>query len=123
MSPLALTPIAALTQQDLLQTSAASGTKEALLVVLASCVVGFIFLVWAAFFYTRRRRRKHRPHHRHDRTADAPTTANAKSETESESRHRRRRRRRRRDHRPRNPTLAETGGLPPIRGDGPPAGL
>jgi hypothetical protein len=33
--------------------------------------------------------------------------------------HRRKLRRRRRDHRPRNPTLAETGGLPPIRPDGP----
>jgi hypothetical protein len=28
--------------------------------------------------------------------------------------------RRRREHRPRNPTLAETGGLPPIRPGGPP---
>ena len=31
-----------------------------------------------------------------------------------------RHRRRRREHRPRNPTLAETGGLPPIRADKPP---
>jgi hypothetical protein len=35
-------------------------------------------------------------------------------------RRRRRRRRRRREHRPRNPTLAETGGLPPIRTEAPP---
>jgi hypothetical protein len=34
--------------------------------------------------------------------------------------HRRKWRRRRRDHRPRNPTLAETGGLPPIRQPRPP---
>jgi hypothetical protein len=31
----------------------------------------------------------------------------------------RRRRRRRREHRPRNPTLAETGGLPPVRNQPP----
>ena len=31
-----------------------------------------------------------------------------------------RHRRRRREHRSRNPTLAETGGLPPIRGEKPP---
>ena len=31
---------------------------------------------------------------------------------------RRRKRHRRRDHRPRNPTLNQTGGLPPPRGDG-----
>jgi hypothetical protein len=31
---------------------------------------------------------------------------------------RRKHRRRRRAHRPRNPTLAETGGLPPIKTEG-----
>ncbi len=35
---------------------------------------------------------------------------------------RERKRRRRREHRPRNPTLAETGGLPPIRTERPPDG-
>lgn len=34
--------------------------------------------------------------------------------------HRGKRRKRLRAHRPRNPTLAETGGLPPLRDDGPP---
>jgi hypothetical protein len=33
---------------------------------------------------------------------------------------RKRRHRRRREHRPRNPTLAETGGLPPVRTGRPP---
>lgn len=35
--------------------------------------------------------------------------------------HRGKRRKRLRAHRPRNPTLAETGGLPPLRDDGPPS--
>jgi hypothetical protein len=34
--------------------------------------------------------------------------------------HRGKRRKRLRSHRPRNPTLAETGGLPPLRDEGPP---
>lgn len=34
-----------------------------------------------------------------------------------DGRHRRRKRRRRRDHRPRNPPLSQTGGLPPPRPD------
>ncbi|MCX8107768.1 MAG: hypothetical protein N3G20_03080, partial [Verrucomicrobiae bacterium] len=37
------------------------------------------------------------------------------SGAEDFSHRRHRRRRRRREHRPRNPTLAETGGLPPPR--------
>lgn len=36
------------------------------------------------------------------------------------SHHRGKRRKRLRAHRPRNPTLAQTGGLPPLREDGPP---
>jgi cytoskeletal protein RodZ len=40
---------------------------------------------------------------------DGSSLSNENSETE---RRRKKRRRRRRDHRPRNPTLAETGGLP-----------
>lgn len=35
--------------------------------------------------------------------------------------HRGKRRKRLRVHRPRNPTLAETGGLPPLRDEGPPS--
>jgi hypothetical protein len=54
----------------------------------------------------------------------APTQAPRpeKREGATEHRHRRRKRRRRRDHRPRNPSLQQTGGLPPPRPeDQPPA--
>lgn len=121
MSILSYIPGAALTQQDLLQHSAGSGTREALMVVLASCVVGLGFLIWAAFFYTRRRSRRKR-HHHHHRSTSSGSLAESSQTVERESGSRRRRRRRR-DHRPRNPTLAETGGLPPVREDRPPAGL
>ena len=43
---------------------------------------------------------------------DGSSLSNENSETE---RRRKKRRRRRRDHRPRNPTLAETGGLPALK--------
>jgi hypothetical protein len=69
-----------------------------------------VLLLWAK--YVRRRSRhgsSHRLGHRLVEDEDAG----------SGHRHRRHRRRRR-DHRPRNPTLAETGGLPPPKPQDPP---
>ncbi len=67
-----------------------------------------ILLLWARFF--RRRSRRH---------ADLRVASHVLVETgmaeSSEHKHRHHRRRHRREHRPRNPTLAETGGLPPPR--------
>jgi hypothetical protein len=48
---------------------------------------------------------------------DAPLEEEDEAE---EKRAHKRHRRRRHEHRPRNPTLAETGGLPPIRTEKPP---
>lgn len=77
-----------------------SSTRHML--ILALVVLVFLALglaVWAMFI--------HNPNHikksRHDRN---------KSEPEH---HHRRKRKRRREHRPQNPTLADTGGLPPAR--------
>jgi hypothetical protein len=85
---------------------------------------GSVFLVsvgvfiWAAFFRKPRRHRHHHPHH---------PPANPAPETRSESRKAgwfffRKRHRHRHRHRelPRNPTLAEAGGLPPVRTQSPP---
>ncbi len=69
---------------------------------------------------------KRRHHHHHHRSADSPpvpTAAVGKDAAMAEGR-RRKWRRRRRPHRPLNPTLAETGGLPPVRDPNtPPPGL
>ncbi len=83
-----------------------------------SMIFGAILLVvlgvfaWAMFWRKPRRRSHSDRHHRHaggnSRPAVAPDPADEKSGW-------RRKRRRRREHRPRNPTLAETGGLPPPR--------
>jgi hypothetical protein len=70
-----------------------------------------------------RRRSRHRSH-RHSKP-EVPTTEARAAEDEDDGKGRRRRHRRKRggDHRPRNPTLAETGGLPPVRPEGqPPSG-
>jgi hypothetical protein len=68
-----------------------------------------VLMIWAKFI--RRRSSRHSSsHHDTQRVLDE-----SGSESGGHRRHRRRHRRRKRDHRPRNPTLAETGGLPPPR--------
>lgn len=82
--------------------------------------VSLLVLAWAFFF---RSRRHHRSHHHHSRPAAAarasmPPAQNGSGFSFLSSK--RHKRRRRRQHRPRNPTLAETGGLPPLRSERPP---
>jgi hypothetical protein len=113
---------------------------DVLLVLGAVLTVSLVLVVWAKYL----RRSKHHSHHHHHhrrsgedlapvaRVTSAvepagesspnpsfpPSEEAAADSDESTSRHHhrhRRRRIRRREHRPRNPTLAETGGLPPIR--------
>lgn len=86
-------------------------TRELLLVSGAVLLVVLILVVWAIYLRKPKRGRTHSP----------VLMDRDKSQSSSESRHsgrfRRRFRRRRRPHRSRNPTLADTGGLPPARGD------
>jgi len=98
--------------------------REVMIVTGAAAIVTLIVVLWAVYF---RRRRRHHTHHNshHHHHAQPPTEdgishseITADAPTEEQPRHRRRRRRRR-EHRPRNPTLAETGGLPPLRSDQP----
>jgi FtsZ-interacting cell division protein ZipA len=104
---------------------------DILLIVGAALTVALLLILWALYRRKSRRHRHHR-HHRHSGNHQPPTetdsdqTDNEESpeeEEEEESAHyhqHHRRRVRRRDHRQRNPTLAETGGLPPIRPAEPP---
>lgn len=79
-------------------------------------------LIWALYF----RRRNHHHHHHHHRhhhhhePEGGLVNQGSSSGPSVEDSGRKRRRRRRRGHRPRNPTLAETGGLPPVRTERPP---
>lgn len=90
----------------------ARGTRSqmgaALPVLVIVLGILFVALIWAVFF-------------RRPRTGRQRGTILEETDGEPASGGgRRRRRRRRRDHRPRNPTLAETGGLPPARVGEPP---
>lgn len=113
---------------------------DILLVLGAVLTVSLALVLWAKYL---RRSKHHSHHHHHHRRSgeDVAPVARAipagepagesspnpsfqpSEEADDDSddfplrhHHRHRRRRiRRREHRPRNPTLAETGGLPPIR--------
>ncbi len=78
-------------------------------VLAVGLVVVVVLVLWAKYLRTTRRRRS--------RSADSSSKVGSsvtlrKNESDSGSRERRRR-----EHRPRNPTLAEKGGLPPVRTD------
>jgi hypothetical protein len=83
--------------------------KDVLVIVATGLALGLLLLLWARHYVKRRKR-----HHHHDRKGVSHAVPDVTGEDPAEEpRHQtRRRRKRRRDHRPRNPTLAETGGLP-----------
>ena len=96
--------------------------KELLVLFGAVALVTALLFVWAAYFRKKRRHHSHHhSHHHHAQEPDTPPGTQDGSDSEAADNKRyRRKRRRRREHRPRNPTLAETGGLPPLRSDRPP---
>lgn len=96
------------------------GMKERVIVIGAMILVLLLILGWALLFRSHRLRSARREERRHRRHSLAKNAAKGVAELrEYVKAHQRRRRRR--EHRPRNPTLSETGGLPPVRGaDEPP---
>ncbi len=89
---------------------------ERVMIFGAIGLVTVLVLLWAVFLRKKRRRRSHH-HHGHHRSSGLPESPGASPTdgappVEEKRRHQRHSRRRRRR---RNPTLAETGGLPPIR--------
>jgi hypothetical protein len=113
-------------------------TREYLFVLGALTVVCLVVFGWAVLVRRRRRRRAHH-HSRHPTRHASPSTASDATpaggtppggvpETEGRPRpsllerlfsrgHKHRRRHRRSRHRPMNPTLADTGGMPPARSE------
>ena len=81
--------------------------------LLGATVVLIIGLALFLVVYLRSRKKSNDA----DQERLAQMTQSQSSGTSSERRGRRRKRRRRRDHRPRNPSLDKTGGLPPQRPD------
>ncbi len=103
---LAVFPAGMLAAPPVLPTTIDSASKLALSGMVPVVVIVFVILgllvVWAVFV-------RHSPRDpRARRLSDAPPPSG------------RRRRHRRREHRPRPPSLAETGGLPPIKPAEPP---
>ncbi len=84
--------------------------------ILAGVALLTLAIILGALFMHKRRDedlsgwRVHHHHHHHREQSNGTGSGESGS----------RRRRRRREHRPRNPTLAETGGLPPLRPEPPP---
>jgi FtsZ-interacting cell division protein ZipA len=92
--------------------------KELLILLGAVTIVTLFLVVWAVYL----RKTPHQHSHRHYSYPEGDQQNKSSSVTESEDldeKRYRRKRRRRREHRPRNPTLAETGGLPPLRSEHP----
>ncbi len=90
--------------------------RDSMLVIGVGVGLGLVLLlavlVWRSYF--RKGSRAQETHHWDGEEEDEDSQHNP-------SRRKRKRKRLRREHRPRNPTLAETGGLPPLRSD-PPGG-
>jgi hypothetical protein len=96
-------------------------TRGGLITFGAIGLVTLLVLLWAIFL-RKSRRRRHSHHHSHEhssRPTEAPEGPNEDADL-SPAQDRCNPRRERRRRRSRNPTLAETGGLPPVRPDDPP---
>ena len=96
-------------------------------IIIVGCLlaVSLLVFIWAAFF-RKPGSHHHRAHHHSHRHRPVAATADDKAEGGRRGwffsgKHHHRHRHRRRE-RPRNPTLAEAGGLPPIRATDPPRG-
>jgi hypothetical protein len=91
-----------------------------LIIVGSLLAVSLAVFIWAAFF-RKSSSRPHAHHHFHShRPAPAPPPDVTSEAPKTSWFFFRKRHRRRRQERPRNPTLAEAGGLPPIRDGSPP---
>jgi len=108
--------------------------REIILFLAAVGILTLSLLFWVVFIRKPSRRHHSHRHHRRHRHEERPERSGMSAKDDADEEDPAddaddieedadgggsRRRRRRREHRPRNPTLAETGGLPPIR-DQPP---
>jgi len=94
------------------------GSREILLVIGVGIVLGLVLFLWV--YFSHKRKRHHNTSHGLSKAiyrAEKKTPAEMAAPSRGKVR---RRRKRHEDNLPRNPTLGETGGLPPIRPDDPP---
>lgn len=91
-----------------------NGLVQYLIILAVLLVMTLGAFVWAAFF-RRHHRRHHHSHHRRSESPGAPAARDGDDPSSPRPSHHHHRRRRRRTERHLNPTLAQTGGLPPVR--------
>jgi hypothetical protein len=87
--------------------------RDPIIILGALAFVTLLVVIWVVVF---RKRKPDSNSHRH--SYDYPRAD--EGDADAKSHKRRKWRRQRRPHRPLNPTLAQTGGLPPIRPNEPP---
>ena len=95
-------------------SSSSMTMRDTLIIVGAALVIGLLFVIWAVYI---------RKPGGSKRSEPSNWSAKSKSDDDDEDddsgesggRRRKKRKKLRREHRPRNPTLSETGGLPPMR--------
>src|SRR5260221_439296 len=97
-----------------------AGMRETLVICGALLFIIIAVVVWAVFI----RKSKHGSHpsetHSHHHRRAQPESHDSSRRGEKRSRRRRKKRGQHHEYTQRNPTLAETGGLPPVRSDLPP---
>ena len=95
----------------------ASGWREAVYVLIAAFAVGGVLVFWAVYI-------RKRPRGLSSSRSPALYESSSRDGEHSGRRRKRKRKENHPDNFPRNPTLSETGGLPPVRPDDPsrPAG-
>lgn len=90
--------------------------RDAGIVIGIGVFLLILLMVWAKYIRPPRRERAHT--HSPSRAArEEESDGDSGSSADSDGKHHHRRRRHRRAHRSLNPTLAETGGLPPPRAE------
>ena len=92
-------------------------SRDVLMALTIAIAVGAVVVFWVYLHYRKKRDRQDKERLGRKIVPSPPRPQSDSADSDSGERRRIRKRRRRRDHRPRNPSLQQTGGLPPHRSD------
>ncbi len=98
-----------------------SDTRNVLIGVTVVLAIGLVIFIWAYFHFRKKSNAQDKKRLSQFAKSISPQEGASSTGGQSSNNHQRRRKRRRvREHRPSNPTLEKTGGLPPPRPDNQP---